>query len=231
MSIPTHLHYTPRVLFDLLTEILDPDPHPAALNMALDEILLRGAATPLLRFYHWAQPALSFGYFGKYRDIAARWPDRELVRRWTGGGEVPHGADLTYTLIIPRAHPFSRLSAPDSYRAIHESLAQLLSAATVADIAAPTISGACFENPALFDVLIDTRKIAGAAQRRTSHGLLHQGSIQLHTLDPDFAGRLAATLSRQLIRRAISPAEFTAASALAQNKYATTAWLRRFDTE
>lgn len=223
--------YAPRVIFDHLTEIPDPDPHAAALNMALDEILLRGAATPLLRVYRWARPALSFGYFGNYRDIAARWPGRDIVRRWTGGGEVPHGADFTYTLIVPRAHSFSRRSAPDSYRAIHECLAQLLAASTVAENAAPKTSGACFENAARFDVLIDSQKIAGAAQRRTAHGLLHQGSIQLDNLAPDFAARFAATLSAQRTRRPISPAERAAAHELAQDKYATDAWLRRFGAD
>src|SRR2546423_1117404 len=36
----------------------------------------------------------------------------------------------------------------------------------------------CFANPVRADVLLDGRKIAGAAQRRTTRGLLHQGSIQ-----------------------------------------------------
>jgi lipoate-protein ligase A len=36
----------------------------------------------------------------------------------------------------------------------------------------------CFANPVRADVMVDGRKIAGAAQRRTRHGLLQQGSIQ-----------------------------------------------------
>ena len=36
----------------------------------------------------------------------------------------------------------------------------------------------CFANPVRADVMIDGRKIAGAAQRRTRRGLLQQGSIQ-----------------------------------------------------
>ena len=83
------------MIFDELTEVADPEPHDAALNMALDEVLLRRAAGPLLRVYRWARPAVSFGYFGKVADAEAAWPGREMVRRWTGGGIVPHGADVT----------------------------------------------------------------------------------------------------------------------------------------
>ena len=223
--------YAARVLFDQLTEILDPDPHGAALNMAIDEVLLRGSTTPLLRIYRWARPAVSFGYFGKYRDVAARWPDRDIVRRWTGGGEVPHGADFTYTLIVPRAHAFCRLRAPDSYRAIHECIAHLFGEAALTEHAAPTISGACFENAARFDVLIAARKVAGAGQRRTAHGLLHQGSIQLDTLDDTFATRLAASLSANRTQRPLAAAERVAADELALEKYSTDAWLRRFGAD
>src|SRR5439155_4066795 len=36
----------------------------------------------------------------------------------------------------------------------------------------------CFANPVHADVMLNGRKIAGAAQRRTRRGLLQQGSIQ-----------------------------------------------------
>src|SRR5258706_594076 len=170
------------MIFHDLTEVLDPEPHGAALNMAIDEALLRGARGPLLRVYRWRRAALSFGYFGKYSAVAARWPGRELVRRWTGGGEVAHGADCTYTLIVPRAHAFCRLSAVESYRVIHEHIAALLGAA-VAAVAEPKVSAVCFENAVRFDVVNGARKVAGAAQRRTAHGLLHQGSIDADPLE------------------------------------------------
>ena len=49
------------MIFAALTEVLDPEPHNAALNMALDEVLLASCTAPLLRVYRWAQPAVSFG--------------------------------------------------------------------------------------------------------------------------------------------------------------------------
>lgn len=223
--------YGAGMLFETLTEIADPEPHGAALNMALDEVLLRGAAVPMLRIYRWAQPAVSFGYFGKFAEVEAAWPEREPVRRWTGGGIVPHGEDLTYTLIVPRAHPFAQRSARDSYRVIHEGVAALLRRAgltvSVAAQAHEKRSAACFENPAESDVLTATGKIAGAAQRRTQWGLLHQGSIQLSPLPDELRARLASQWASARTVRELTVAELAAAETLAAQKYATEAWLRR----
>ena len=44
----------------------------AAMNMAIDEALLEFSQEPTLRFYGWRRPSLSFGYFGKFADVAGR---------------------------------------------------------------------------------------------------------------------------------------------------------------
>jgi lipoate-protein ligase A len=215
-------------LFDRLLLLVDLEPHAAALNMALDEVLLHGAAaTALLRCYRWARAAVSFGYFGRCAEALAAWPEREAVRRWTGGGIVPHGEDFTYSLIVPRACSFFQMPAAESYRAIHERLAPLLPAAALATAPAAKISEACFENAVRHDLLRGASKIAGAAQRRGRAGLLHQGSIQLVALPGDFAERLASALGAEREARDLSPGELAAAAALAEVKYATAAWLRR----
>src|SRR5580700_1117427 len=80
-----------------LTEISlfdDPLPRSAPLNMAIDEALLGTGAGPVLRVYRWKRPAVSFGYFERWAPIHAAHPDREAVRRWTGGGVVLHGEDV-----------------------------------------------------------------------------------------------------------------------------------------
>ena len=219
------------MIFDELTEVLDPEPHAAALNMALDEVLLGRAAGPVLRVYHWVRPAVSFGYFGKVADVEAAWPGREMVRRWTGGGTVPHGADVTYTLLVPRGCAFFRLGAEEAYRAIHERIAVLLveqgSAVRVATEASVKTSDACFENPARYDLLADGGKIAGAAQRRTRAGLLHQGSVQGAALPGDFGSRLGKAFAHRVCGRPLADDELAEAHALSAKKYATVAWLRR----
>src|SRR5256885_13539498 len=79
----------------------DCDSRSAALNMAIDEALLEAATQPTIRFYRWDHSALSFGYFGKFSEVEGHSVECDIVRRWTGGGIVFHGADLTYSIGIP----------------------------------------------------------------------------------------------------------------------------------
>jgi len=220
------------VLFSEIVEIIDPDPHPGPLNMAIDEVLLREAEQPALRFYRWCEPTVSFGYFGTFsaaEEIAA---GRALVRRWTGGGIVEHGADVTYTLVVPRAHPFCRHGAAESYRLIHVAIARLLAgegmAAEVVPVASAQISSACFANPVQHDLIADGIKIAGAAQRRTRWGLLHQGSIQAKQAPARPGEILAKAFGQRTSRRAFTPECQDAALALAAAKYGAAEWLRKF---
>ena len=212
-----------RVLFDGLIEVLDPEPHDAALNMAIDEVLLHAASAPTLRIYRWARPAVSFGYFGKWADAARAWPDRDMVRRWTGGGIVPHGDDVTYSVIVPRAHPFFAVRPRESYRAIHECVAGALGNAALAASASPQISSACFENPVLHDVLVAHRKVAGAAQRRSKCGMLHQGSIQCAGF---IASSLVGMFAPSVSRLPLGPGILEDAVQLSRERYEAIEWTR-----
>ncbi len=161
-----------RMLFERLFVLDDQEPRSATLNMAIDEALLESCRRPILRFYRWREPSLSFGYFGKFAEVATQARDRELVRRWTGGGSVPHGEDLTYSLITPASDPVSRRGPPVIYPALHSAIRLALRAegreTELAKAAAEKVSDACFANPVRDDLLsCDGRKIAGAAQRRT----------------------------------------------------------------
>ncbi|MGH8099863.1 MAG: lipoyl protein ligase domain-containing protein, partial [Chthoniobacterales bacterium] len=86
---------------------------------------------------------------------------------------------------------------------------------------------ACFMNPVCADVLLDGRKIAGAAQRRTRRGLLHQGSIQNIDTGNNLAERFAQVLSKQIERREIDVEIVRHAQEIAEQKYGTEAWLRK----
>lgn len=202
-----------------------------ALNMAIDEALLKIATGPIIRFYRWDHPALSFGYFGKFADVVNHEGERDMVRRWTGGGIVFHGNDLTYSLVIPPRDPaFSK-----SWMSIYEETHAAIQAALIGDgkntelaeNAAPKISEACFANAVRADVLWNGRKIAGAAQRRTRGGLLQQGSIQNVDLGPDFEKHFAAQLSPKCRERALDGDVLDRAQSIAEEKYGTAAWLRR----
>jgi lipoate-protein ligase A len=222
---------TAGVIFEELLLVLDAIPHGGPYNMAMDEVLLRADGPPLLRVYGWSAPTVSFGYFGRHAAVRQLWPGRNLVRRWTGGGIVPHGADLTYTLVVPKSEPFAGRPAAETYRMIHEAVAGALGDAGGAlslAAGAPKVSDECFANPAAHDILADGIKVAGAAQRRTRHGLLHQGSIQRRGLGSEFAARLAAALGRRVKARALTETEKNEAVRLAGEKYGTSEWLRRF---
>src|SRR4029077_20426298 len=71
--------------------------------------------------------ALSFGYFGRFADVVDYAARRDLVRRWTGGGIVLHGDDLTYSIIVPRDDPVFAGSSMSIYENVHRSLCEALS--------------------------------------------------------------------------------------------------------
>src|SRR5437870_1278746 len=103
--------------------LLQSGPGSFAFNMALDEALLEAMprlGKPVLRFYSWTEPAASFGYFQKFRDVEQLTLLRPLVRRPTGGGLVPHADDWTYSLVFPAGGEWFSLKAPESYRRVHE---------------------------------------------------------------------------------------------------------------
>ena len=209
----------------------DLEPKPAALNMAMDEALLISANIPILRFYRWRGPALSFGYFGRYAEVGNQAGGREIVRRWTGGGIVLHGDDLTYSILVPRTHRSFLRSSLEVYGAVHEAMRQALEVnrieASLAERAAPKVSENCFANPVRADVLMGDRKIAGAAHRRSRFGLLHQGSIQRRDLPEQFRDDFARRLSERFEKIAPQQASLERAQRIAAEKYGTSAWLKR----
>jgi lipoate-protein ligase A len=117
---------TTQCLFSSLQVYHDVLPHSAAMNMAMDEALLEHARIPSIRFYRWHSPALSFGYFGRFRDVANHASARDVVRRWTGGGIVFHGDDLTYSIVIPVSDAVCNKSSMSLYEKIHRGLCNAL---------------------------------------------------------------------------------------------------------
>src|SRR4029453_14919573 len=89
-----------------------PEPLDGALNMALDESLLRGrlagTTTPTLRFFAWQPPTISLGYGqpldARIDEAAASSLGIGLVRRPTGGSAILHeGPDLELTYSVVAA--------------------------------------------------------------------------------------------------------------------------------
>jgi lipoate-protein ligase A len=171
-------------LLDELLLWVDPVRRPGPEAMAVDEWLLEVAERPVLRVYGWRGNWGSVGYFGSLSDAISCFPGLEWVRRWTGGGTVDHRSDWTYTLAVPPGMGMDGLRGTESYRCVHGALVEALQdegiAARLSTGDEETGQAACFENPVGHDVMgPDRRKLAGAGQRRSRDGLLHQGSVVL----------------------------------------------------
>ena len=226
-------------IFAALNVYHDLAPRSAAMNMAIDQALLESVAAPSIRFYRWESPALSFGYFGRFADVADKASERDLVRRWTGGGMVFHGEDLTYSVVIPGNDPVFAESPMSIYENVHRALrkalvangerAELAPVAGIVDAETAIVDPGynCFANPVRADVTIDGRKFAGAAQRRTRGGLLQQGSIQYVDLGNGLVERFVQALSANCSERKIADDVLKRGQELAEQKYETDAWLRR----
>lgn len=213
----------------------DETPRTGAENMAVDQLLMEQVGErPILRVYEWSEPTVTFGYFLPLSDARMSFPDHSLayVRRWTGGGVVDHRIDLTYTLIVPRSHALATARGAESYRVIHQAVADTLNA--LGDQVRLTVvdegdgAAACFANPVAYDLTdVSGAKVAGAGQRRTKYGLLHQGSVITGAgIDP-FASTLIEELSTQASSWAPAPALLQAAGLLASKRYATDEWNMR----
>ncbi len=193
--------------FEKLEVWMDPVAREGPEAMAVDEWLLATASCPVLRVYGWAGQWASLGYFGKICEAREAYPGLDLVRRWTGGGMVDHRHDWTYTLVIPQGEALANMRGGASYEKIHGKLAGVLQREGVpCRLSAgegETGETRCFENPVGFDLVApDGRKLAGAGQRRSRAGLLHQGSVGARPLGMaasevrtrDFAGSLAKSV-------------------------------------
>ncbi|CAN5357362.1 lipoate--protein ligase family protein [soil metagenome] len=228
-----------------------------AWNMAMDEALLRSAQIPILRCYRWGRPTLSIGYFTAIAEVRAHGsagggagdeadgaPD--IVRRLTGGGVVDHAADFAFSLVVPRMWWRGWERNPGaSYARIHEALAGALHAEGIAArlaggggggaaaLGSAVAAGRCFDAPVASDVLIGDLKIAGGAQKRTRHGLLHQGSIQLpggRRPGAGFASALGSRLAAadvDLLAAPPPPQASALATDLVATRYGTRAWTER----
>lgn len=165
--------------------LLDTGPGDPALNMAVDEVLLRGAERrPTVRFYAWQPPAISLGYSQRIAEAVLP-PGVVAVRRITGGGAILHRDELTYSV----AAPVEVLGGiRETYRRIHAGIRAGLAAVGVAvrtgeEPEVPERGSPepfyCYERRSTYDLLVGRLKLVGSAQRREARSVLQHGSIPL----------------------------------------------------
>jgi lipoate-protein ligase A len=162
-------------------------------NMALDESMLDRippGITAMVRVYGWSEPTLSLGHFQTMpQDETAAWSELPRVTRKTGGGAIVHHHEMTYCLAVGCSSSAGKKGHSDIlYRAVHNAIvdalrnlgwnAQLSEACTCnRDSDGGSSPFLCFDRRSPVDVVIDGKKIAGSAQRRTNRGLLQHGSL------------------------------------------------------
>ena len=151
--------------------LIDGEPQPPAMHMALDEVLTRrvGARerSPTLRFWRWTAPTVVLGRFQSVRnevdEEAARDYGIRLVRRMTGGGAMfvePENV-ITYSIYAP-PELVAGMSSVDSYAFLDEWVIEALRSLGI---------DAWYEP--INDITSSDGKIGGAAQARRPGAVLH----------------------------------------------------------
>jgi lipoate-protein ligase A len=219
---------------ELMLPTFQEDSFEGPLQMALDEVLLREASKPMLRIYHWKSPWVTFGYFQRIEEVLASFPGIPAVRRWTGGGMVSHGEDLTFSLMIPAGETMATEAPASFYKELHGKLAtwirsQLPVSVDLAGGAEVKSGASCFHSPANDDLLIGSKKVLGGALRRSKGGLLYQGSLSVSDI-PGWDSLLispriwAEGFSEFLETKEMNAAILRGAEELVMTRYGTDEW-------
>jgi len=180
---------------------IDTGKRSAAENMALDAALLEDLKVerePILHLYDWNQEAATYGHFIKPEKClnleGVEKLSLQLAKRPTGGGIIFHTCDLAFSVLVPATHPTFSLNPLDNYAFVNnrviEAINQMVELPAELLPAEPTpldesCKHFCMAKPTKYDVMIQGKKVGGAAQRKTKDGYLHQGSISLGLLSEE----------------------------------------------
>lgn len=204
-------------------QVLDTGISEAVENMSLDAKLLTDLdplGNPILHLYDWARPSATYGHFilpEKHLDLtAAAHRNLALAKRPTGGGIVFHIWDLAFSFLMPASHPLCSQNTLENYQFVNRAVLDAVSEYFHLDSAVlipsdapaqgPACNHFCMARPTIYDVVYKGAKIAGAAQRRTKQGYLHQGTISLAY--PDLELLTQVLLSKAEITNAMSAYSF-----------------------
>lgn len=159
--------------------------------MRLDEELLFSLdanGSPILHFYEWDSPSATYGYFLQPADeldlAAVKRAGISLAKRPTGGGIVFHLWDYAFSFLMPAEHPLCYPTPLENYRFVNSCVAEAVrpimpNFSELFEHAEGEAGPFCMAKPTIYDVIVEGKKVAGAAQRRRKNGYLHQGTISL----------------------------------------------------
>ena len=163
-----------------------------ACDEALGEAVLSGQSLPVVRFFQWVPPTISFGYsqhIAREVDVdAVRRNGIGLVRRVTGGRAVLHAQEITYSVICPESDPIAAGGIITTYTRISAGLAAGLRRLGVDAVLArssdpltgPRADQAtlpCFGSTSRAEIVVSGKKIVGSAQHRMRGLVIQHGSI------------------------------------------------------
>lgn len=175
-------------------QIILSEPCSAEENMEKDSTLLQQLgihSVPILHFYDWANPCATYGYFispEKFLNLQSIMKyGLQLARRPTGGGIVFHLWDFAFSVLIPASNPFFSHNTLENYAFINGIVAKAikkikngrLNPSLFSPEPSSKNSHFCMAQATKYDLIVDGKKIGGAAQRKTKEGFLHQGTISL----------------------------------------------------
>lgn len=178
-------------------EIIESHPKSAEENMRFDAELLEKAdrfSNPILHFYEWSEDSATYGYFtdpSKFLNLAQTAKlSLQLARRPTGGGIVFHIWDMAFSVLVPASCPEFSMNTLENYgfvnNAVLSAVKEFLDDRPPLELTRddyPSLdsqcSHFCMAKPTKYDVMWEGKKVAGAAQRKTRNGFLHQGTIAL----------------------------------------------------
>jgi len=176
-------------------EVITTGAQSPSVNMEKDQRLLESLAEnprPILHLYEWEQPSATYGYFSNPEKLlnseSIAFCSLKLAKRPTGGGITFHEFDLAFSLLVPASHPHFSLNTLANYTLVNSIVAEVLKPYLQAEPLLQQIEkqnqkdplcNFCMSSVTIYDVVVEGKKVAGAAQRKTKDGFLHQGSICL----------------------------------------------------
>lgn len=168
-------------------------PKSAFWNMEADRKQLESVlvdSPAVLRFYEWEASSITYGYFVDPEELfdmeAVKTQKLDIARRPTGGGVIFHQQDLAFSIVVPSSHPFYSMNSLLSYQIINSHILEAIKKVVPSkdlllqdDLKEAPRGGFCMAKATKYDLILEGKKVGGAAQRKTKNGLLHQSSLFL----------------------------------------------------
>ncbi|MDR2539536.1 MAG: hypothetical protein LBC45_02845 [Chlamydiales bacterium] len=170
--------------------------------MRFDVELLENAKNflnPVLHFYEWESPSATYGHFADPASLLFldQIGSLDLARRPTGGGVIFHIWDFAFSILVPASSVLYSVNTLHNYALINAIVLSSIESflGNSASFHLTPQDGVslvkdckhfCMAKPTQYDVMLKNKKVAGAAQRKTRRGFLHQGSICLQLPDRNY---------------------------------------------